>query len=205
MKLIDLTGLKVNRLTVLRRADSDKYGHPRWICRCDCGNEVRVLGSDLRIGKAQSCGCWRKERMGELNKTHGHKNDRLYNIWGRMKQRCENPKYYKYKDYGGRGIAVCDEWRLDFHAFYEWALSHGYEDGLTLERVDNDKGYCPDNCRWATRKEQNNNRRSNRRITYNGETHTIAEWSKITGIKQGTIRNRIALYGWPVEKALTKK
>lgn len=204
MKLIDLTGQKVNRLTVLSKAGSDKYGHPRWLCLCECGNEVVVLGSDLRIGKAHSCGCWRKERMGELNKIHGHKKDRLYNIWALMLQRCENPKSAQYNRYGGRGITVCSEWK-DFKLFYEWAMANGYKEDLTIDRRENDKGYSPDNCRWITMQAQKNNKSSNHLITYNGETHTIAQWSRITGIGKSTIRNRIALYGWPVEKALTKK
>ena len=203
MKLIDLTGQKVNRLTVLRKADSDKYGHPRWLCRCECGNEVTVSGGDLRTGKAHSCGCWRKERMENLNKIHGHKKDRLYNIWARMKQRCENPKLHDYRHYGGRGIAVCDEWQ-SFEPFYNWAMSNGYRDDLTIDRIDVNGNYEPSNCRWATMRVQANNKRRNHLITFNGETHTIAEWSRITGINKSTIRNRIALYGWNTEKALTK-
>jgi hypothetical protein len=204
MKLIDLTGKKVNRLTVLRKVESDKYGHPRWLCRCDCGNETVVWGSELRRGRIQSCGCWKKERMGELNKKHGHKNDRLYNTWAGMIQRCENPKAHNYKDYGGRGISVCEEWH-DFMCFFRWSMENGYNDDLTIDRINNDAGYEPDNCRWTTYKTQANNKRNNHFLTYNGETHTISEWSKITGIDKGTIRNRIVLHGWSVEKALTTK
>lgn len=140
--------------------------------------------------------------MGNLNKIHGHKNDRLYNIWARMKQRCENPKLYGYKDYGGRGITVCAEWH-EFTPFYDWAMTHGYKENLTIDRIDLNGNYEPSNCRWVTMKVQANNKRRNHLITLNGETHTISEWARITGINKSTIRNRIVLYGWNIEKALT--
>jgi hypothetical protein len=119
-----------------------------------------------------------------------------------MKDRCNNPKSDRWEWYGARGISVCEEWKNSYEAFREWALSNGYQGGLTIDRVDVNGNYCPDNCRWITIKDQQNNRRNNHRITVGEETHTIAEWSKITGIRQGTIYARIAS-GWSAEDAIT--
>ena len=122
---------------------------------------------------------------------HGLSRTPLHRVWRLMKTRCYNPHHDRYKDYGGRGITVCDEWRENFIAFYEWSISNGYSQGLQIDRINNDGPYAPDNCRWTTRKVQANNRRTNHPITFMGETHTIKEWSEITGIHQNTIRARL--------------
>lgn len=122
--------------------------------------------------------------------NHGLTNTKLYGVWHTMKSRCFNPNNKKYKNYGGRGITVCDEWRHDFQAFYDWAMSHGYEEGLTLDRVDNDRGYCPENCRWADWKTQANNMRRTPRIVVNGVKYTAKELSLATGIGYRTILKR---------------
>jgi len=144
-------------------------------------------------------------QWGEKNPyyKHGQCKTRLYNIWGNMIWRCENPKASIYYLYGGRGITVCEEWRKDFKTFWIWANNNGYSDELSLDRIDNDKGYSPDNCRWATQIEQSNNKRTNQRITINGETHTIAEWARIAGILKTTLRERIQR-GWTGERLLIK-
>ena len=141
----------------------------------------------------------RKKYFDEYDTTSG-----LYNSWKHMKERCYNPCCKHYRYWGGRGITVCDAWRIDFLAFKEWALANGYKKGLTIDRIDNDGNYEPSNCRWATKKEQSNNRRCLRYLTYKGETKTISEWSRITGIKVTTLYMRVTAYGWSVERALTE-
>lgn len=135
---------------------------------------------------------------------HGMSHTRLYRIRNSMQQRCENPKSISYKRYGARGITLCEEWRQSFQAFYAWAMSHGYADNLTIERIDNDGNYCPENCRWATVKEQQNHTSYNRLITYHGETHNVTQWAEILGIPRTALYNRIRR-SWDIEKALTPK
>lgn len=135
---------------------------------------------------------------------HGLTDHPLYNTWERIKTRCYNPKCPDYKDYGLRGITVCDEWKNDFVEFLYWALKNGWEKGLTIERLNNDKGYSPDNCKWIPMKEQPKNRRTNRQITYNGQTHTLAEWSRITGIARKTLEMRLDSKNFTIEEAFEK-
>lgn len=127
---------------------------------------------------------------------------RLYKSWAHMKERCHNPTCHDYRNWGGRGITVCDAWKNDFLAFKEWALSNGYREGLTIDRINNDGNYEPSNCRWATRREQSNNRRGLHYITYKGETKTISEWSRVTGIAMTTLYMRLTKYGWSIEKTI---
>lgn len=205
-KLKDLTGLRFGRLTVLKRADNVGK-HTAWLCRCDCGNKKVVPAWNLVSGLTKSCGCFAietKRKNFEARETHGQSYTRLYTVWISMKQRCFYEKHKHYKRYGGRGIIVCDEWKNDFTAFRDWALSNGYADNLSIDRIDVDGNYCPENCRWATVEEQNNNTSTNHFLTYNGETKSIAEWSKVTDIPKSTISNRIKR-GWTVEQTLKKR
>lgn len=168
----DLTGQRFGRLTVLERAENGSHGRTRWMCQCDCGNTHIATAAHLKSGEVSSCKCLKKEffaakaseiASGNHNKrTHGKTGSRLYGIWNGMKQRCSNPNRNRYDHYGGKGITVCDEWLHNFQAFYDWAMANGYADNLTIDRNDNDKGYSPDNCRWATMKEQQNNRTNNK-------------------------------------------
>lgn len=203
MSAKDMTGLRFGSLSVIERAENARSGQARWICLCDCGNTVTARGDYLRNGTTKSCGCYKTAIINEFNRRHGGAGTRLYRIWQNMKDRCSRENNAHYSDYGGRGITVCEEWQTSFDAFRDWALSSGYDDSLTLDRRDNDGGYTPENCRWATRKEQANNQRSNRVVIFNGEKHTVSEWAEICGISGNALRLRLNR-GWTVEAALGK-
>ncbi len=159
MTLIDLTGKVFGKLTVLQR-DKTVNKRTKWLCKCECGNEISVEAYNLKTGHTQSCGCFQKEATSTASKTHGKTHTRLYRIWNCMKNRCYRKSYHAYNHYGGRGITVCDEWLNDFQAFHDWAIANGYNDGLSIDRIDVDKGYSPHNCRWVTMAEQNKNKRA---------------------------------------------
>lgn len=160
MPTADLTGQRFGMLTVVSKSGVDKYGISQWQCLCDCGGSSIASISNLRNGNTTSCGCYGRRRKSEANRTHGGSGTRLHRIWKAMKVRCYDQNFQFYRHYGGRGITICDEWRNNFEAFRDWALANGYEDALTIDRIDNDKGYSPDNCRWVTMVEQNQNKRA---------------------------------------------
>ena len=189
MRRLELTGLTFGRLKVLRFAGIEKE-QTMWLCKCNCGNTIKSKGHLLKRGAVKSCGCLRVDIGKVKNRTHGLSTTRLYQTWKDMISRCHNPVDTGYEKYGGAGIEVCDEWRNDILAFQRWALENGYKEGLTIDRKDNGKGYTPDNCRWATMKEQGNNQRRNVVIDVNGIKKTLAQWADETGINYATLWRR---------------
>lgn len=200
-KKLNLIKHTFERLTVLESMGSDKHRKQIYKCQCKCGKIVIVGASDLLRGNNKSCGCLRLENITRLNATHMKSKTLLHQVWLAMKGRCFNKNNKAYKNYGGRGIIVCNEWKNDFQIFYDWAVENGYSEGLTIERKNNDKNYEPYNCKWATRKEQNSNTRRTHFIEYNGISMTMTEWAKYLEIKYHTLANRILTYKWSIKKA----
>jgi len=200
----DLTGKKFGKLTVIEYAEYRNH-KPHWKCKCECGNYKIASTHYLKYGHTQSCGCLVKGKEFERYK-HGLTKHRIYHTYHAMKQRCFNEKNEGYKDYGARGISVCDEWMGErgLENFYEWSMNNGYKDDLTIDRINVNGDYSPDNCRWANVETQMNNTTRNVRFEYNGESHTSSEWAKIlnNGVPKTEIYSRIVLLGWDVEKAL---
>ena len=202
---MNLIGQKFDRLLVIGKAA--KYispsGHKQnqWLCKCECGKEVAVTTAHLKSGHTKSCGCIQREkaRINGLKKKHGLTKTRIHRIWTQMKTRCFNTNDEHYKDYGGRGITVCEEWMNSLLAFYDWAMSNGYKEGLTIDRIDVNGNYEPSNCRWATMKEQSKNKRNTVFVTLDGITKTLLEWSEITGIKYQTLFSRYKAGKTPAE------
>jgi len=157
MKKIDITGQRFGRLIVLRDTGKRYRRYVIWACKCDCGKLVEVPSGDLRSGKIKSCGCLWKEMVKKINIIHGDSRIRLYDVWCSMKSRCLNPKNKAYKYYGGKGIKICKEWKNNYMMFKNWALANGYKEGLTIDRIDNDGNYCPENCQWLTKSENSRN------------------------------------------------
>ena len=200
-KFIDLTGRVFERLEVIGKA-CRKNRQWYWKCKCSCGKVITTNGNGLRQGKTLSCGCYARDKNRLRLTKHGLYKHPLHIVWGNMISRCYYPKNIGYRNYGGRGITVCDEWRNDFYSFHLWATSNGYKKSLTIDRIDNNKGYNPDNCRWVNQKEQCNNKNSNHTLTYSGITKTISQWSDELNIKVVTIQDRIHR-GWSDERIIT--
>lgn len=202
----DISGQRFGRLVAIKPTDvrKGKGTDVFWLCNCDCGNKTLARCTDLVSGHTKSCGCLLQEVYDNpATTTHGMSKTRLYNTWCCMKARCENKNNTSYDIYGGKGVSVCDEWRTDFLNFYNWAYENGYNDDLSIDRIDGDGNYEPNNCRWATAKEQANNICTNRMITVDGVEHTSSEWSDITGFKANTIRERLER-GWTEYDAVNR-
>ena len=204
---LDLVGNRYGRLTVVSCAPNHGT-RTAWNCLCDCGTECVITTRDLRAGDTKSCGCYMKELAIERHKKHGassHSGNatRLYRIWKHMRRRCLCPNNKAYKNYGGRGIKICDEWADSYIAFRDWSIAHGYKDSLTLDRIDNNGMYCPQNCRWASAVTQANNKRSNHLITHNGKTQTIAQWAREIDLSYFTLYSRIVKRKMDIAVALS--
>lgn len=176
----DLTGKKFGRLTVLSLVDDESGANvpTRYMCQCDCGNETIARAYNLKSGNTKSCGCYEKEVHIKQHYKHGKTGSRLHIIWAHMRGRCNRPSDKAFKWYGGRGIQICSEWN-DFQAFYEWAMAHGYSDDLTIDRIDVNGNYCPENCRWVTLQEQQKNKRDNTFVEFEGQIKTVSEWANV--------------------------
>lgn len=186
LKVVSFSHTEIKTLSTSGR----KYYNHFYECECECGNKCLVLKQCLISGHTQSCGCLQKDLAAKCQTTHGKCGGKLYNTWLNMKARCSNEKLPEYKNYGGKGIKVCKEWQNDYENFYNWAMSNGYKEELSIDRIDNSKGYNPENCRWATREEQANNMTTNIKIEYQGEIHTMKQWSKMLGISYSALRYR---------------
>lgn len=208
VKAIDISGQRFGRLIAIRPDNSKRPAKSTrlyWLCKCDCGNYTVTSGVDLRKGKVRSCGCLHDELTSQRFYKHGQSGTKLNMVWLSMKQRCGNPHSKDFPNYGCRGIKVCRQWLNSFQSFYDWAMANGYHEGLSIDRINVDGNYEPQNCRWVSMKTQANNERKNHIISFKGETHTLSEWAEITGQTQSTLSARINNYGWPLERALTVK
>lgn len=198
-------GEKFNKLIILDSAGVIKYGnHSKSLvkCKCDCGNIIICRLASLKNNHTKSCGCIKEKWIRKVGIIESRRNyNLLFSIWSSMILRCNNPKDESYCNYGGRGIKVCCLWETGFDNFYKWALSNGYKRGLELDRIDNNKGYYPENCRWTSRSINMRNKRNNKILCYNGMKKCIADWADYTHIPDGIIRNRLQL-GWSIKKSL---
>lgn len=200
-KLKDISCQKFGRLTALCRLHNTK-GKTKWLCVCDCGNFKEVRVSHLISKHTNSCGCLHKENISNLFSKHHKTKTRIYTTWLSMKSRCYNKSNKDYMYYGGRGIKLCDEWCDDFQSFYDWAINNGYKDNLTIDRIDVNGNYEPNNCRWITTKQQARNRRDNKLYTINDVTRCLSEWCEIYKLKYQKVYDRLYKLGWSIERAL---
>lgn len=196
-------GIPDSRWTVLKKVESLDGKNSFYLCECSCEQHTQKILARHSVvsGNSKSCGCLSIEKASERASTHRMSGSRIHNIWKGMKERCYNPNHEQYKDYGGRGILICDEWKDDFLLFYNWAINNDYQNNLTIDRIDNNGNYEPNNCKWSTRKEQGNNQRTNHLLTYNNKTQTISQWADEVGLNNHTLQTRISR-GWSIEDAL---
>ena len=196
MRKANLIGQRFGRLVVIEEVER-KGTNAQWLCKCDCGNEVKAITARLKNGHVKSCGCLSREITSKTKKTHGESKTKIYEVWCHMKARCYYPQTLNFHRWGGRGIRVCDDWKESFESFKNWAIENGYQDNLTLDRIDLNGNYEPQNCRWISRKEQSRNRSTN--VVINGKC--LAEWAEIAGISLKLLHWRLKA-GWDFEKAI---
>ena len=202
MKCLNLTGQRFGKLTVL--TFKGRYNHQTWWhCKCDCGKDVVTSTNRLKNGQTKSCGCYNREMTKLKNTKHGSSNSPLYKVWRGMINRCKYPGTKNYDRYGGRGIRVWEEWENSFDLFSKWAIQNGYSEKLTIDRIDNDGNYTPQNCRWVSWKVQARNRSNNHLLELNGVNKPLTEWAEQYNIDYAIVRERINNLGWNVEEAIT--
>lgn len=194
-------GKKYNNLTVIEYGARDSMGRMRVLCMCDCGNIKSYDMYSVKSGNTKSCGCFRSTIAKNKMTKHGMSNTRLFKTWVQMRQRCSCETSKKYKYYGGRGIFVCNEWE-EFNNFYEWSKESGYNDELTIERIDVNGNYCPENCTWIKSELQQRNKRSNVKIEYNGETKILKDWCNDLNLNYKLSSGRLKA-GWSVERTFS--
>lgn len=204
----DLTGKIFGKLTVIKEVGHPKAGIYLWECECNCSNHTHIIvnGNALRSGNTKSCGCIHTEQLQQRNKQgrkYNKEDKRLVRIWRAMMSRCYKTHSYGYKWYGAKGIRVCEEWH-EFENFKDWALNNNYKDDLTIERIDNNEDYKPENCKWADWETQANHTSSNKLITYNNKTQSLSLWVKELGLDYYRTKARINSCGWSIEDAFTK-
>lgn len=200
-KALDLTGKSFGRYVVLLREKNTPNGRTRWLCRCSCGTEKIVVGSDLTSGHTKSCGCLNLENVRKMHVKHGKTRTKVYNTWLNMKRRCYDKTNIGFRLYGERGISVCERWLESFENFYA-DMGDPPSSKHSLDRQNNNGNYEPNNCKWVTGSEQNNNTRVNRLITFNGQTKTVAQWAEHAGIKMATMHVRFNR--WSISDAINK-
>jgi len=203
-KIPVIIGQTISLLTILKEVETPPNATRKVFCRCVCGIEKEMGYESLRMRKTKSCGCLKRNYLGDAKRTHGLSNTLLYQKWGGIKDRCFNSNAPNYKYYGGRGISICKDWETDYTAFHKWAMDNGYQKGLTIERIDFNGNYEPSNCKWATWKEQQNNTSRTRFVKYKGQTKSLMLWCEELDLEYGTIKARLKL-GWSIEKQLETK
>lgn len=207
---VNIAGKKFGRLTAISRSDNSANKRTQWLFRCDCGKEIVAQTHRVTTGHTSSCGCLAHESRiingkksdGGKCRTHGMSRHPLDAVYDAMKGRCNNPKNKDYKNYGARGIAVCSEWERSPKIFFEWAINSGYKKGLSLDRIDNNKGYSPENCRFVSQKEQANNKQKTVMIVAGGVRKPLSAWANDMGVSASTIYYRIFKHGWTPEEAV---
>lgn len=210
-RFIDLNGKKFCRLSVIKHAGQDKYKANIWECLCDCGKTVYATQAELTSGHTKSCGCYSREMAKERMTTHGLRHTQLYKVWAGIKDRTNQNNHNCKNNYKKLNITMCKEWHDDFMSFYNWAIENGYKEEKlpngrnkwTIDRIDGTKGYCPENCRWITDKEQMNNQLTNKKITYQGKTQNLSQWCEELGLNYGLVNQRL-WNGFSVERAFTE-
>lgn len=216
-KRIDRIGEVIGRLTIIDIAPDrfDKRGKPRqyWVCRCECGAVKEIRNDGLNGKRTMSCGCLQRDRASQINRgrtdgfKYGDSRERIHNIWYLIKFRCEDPASPSFHNYGGRGIRMCEEWSdgiTGYFKFKEWSLNNGYREGLSIDRINNNGDYSPENCRWVDTYTQGNNKRNNVLIEYGGRTQTLSQWARELGVPTKNLHNRIRVLGWDIERAFTQ-